>query len=74
MSLYDNYLYTTSTTNTIQSYPFSNNVTVYLNHEMEKSKPEAFFTPEMVAEAMPRPESDLDWLERRVEEICWEPA
>ena len=58
----NNYLYTTSTATVTNLWPFTSNVTVYPSHE----KP--------VAEAMPLPESDLDWLERRVEEICWEPA
>jgi hypothetical protein len=68
-----NYLYTTSTATVTNLDYFANNITIYPSHEMAKVKPVAFFTTEMVEGAM-LPESDLDWLERRVEEICWEPA
>ena len=59
----------------------------YLNAYGSYTVPNYYYSPNVYAsgtirasdltipkpEAPARPESDLDWLKRRVREICWEP-
>jgi hypothetical protein len=72
MPYYTNTVLTTSTATTTNNLVWGNNW--YSDPLTFRYEPSYKVPPEVWAEGAPKPENDMAWLKRRVDEIRWVPA
>lgn len=75
MGIYSTVLSTSTATTTNNLWYTTSSPAVYYNDPLVfRYEPAYKVPPEILANEGAKPEAELAWLERRVAEICWDPA